>query len=80
MSVIAYFGGKSSNTFIEFINKQIPKTGIVESQKDRISNKLSFWFGKPGPGDNKTAWNSVKVLSSKKSCFITVTVQSRASK
>jgi len=28
MSVIAYFGGKSSNTFIEFINKQIPKTGV----------------------------------------------------
>lgn len=28
MSVISYFGGKSSNTFIEFINKQIPKTGV----------------------------------------------------
>jgi site-specific DNA-adenine methylase len=28
MSVIAYFGGKSSNTFIEFINKQIPKIGV----------------------------------------------------
>jgi len=28
MSVIAYFGGKSSNVFMEFINKKIPKTGI----------------------------------------------------
>jgi len=28
MSVISYFGGKSSNTFIEFINKQIPKIGV----------------------------------------------------
>ena len=28
MSVVSYFGGKSSNVFIEFINSQIPKTGI----------------------------------------------------
>ena len=28
MSVISYFGGKSSNIFIEFINSKIPKTGI----------------------------------------------------
>lgn len=28
MSIISYFGGKSSNTFIDFINKQIPKSGI----------------------------------------------------
>lgn len=28
MSVISYFGGKSSNVFIEFINSKIPKTGI----------------------------------------------------
>jgi site-specific DNA-adenine methylase len=28
MSLISYFGGKSSNVFIEFINKKIPKTGI----------------------------------------------------
>jgi len=28
MSIISYFGGKSSNIFIEFINSKIPKTGI----------------------------------------------------
>lgn len=28
MSVISYFGGKSSNVFISFINSQIPKSGI----------------------------------------------------
>ena len=28
MSVISYFGGKSSNVFIEFINSKIPKDGI----------------------------------------------------
>jgi len=28
MSVISYFGGKSSNTFMEFINSKIPRTGI----------------------------------------------------
>jgi site-specific DNA-adenine methylase len=28
MACISYFGGKSSNIFIEFINKKIPKTGI----------------------------------------------------
>lgn len=28
MSIISYFGGKSSNIFQEFINRKIPKTGI----------------------------------------------------
>lgn len=28
MSIISYFGGKSSSVFQEFINKKIPKTGI----------------------------------------------------
>jgi site-specific DNA-adenine methylase len=28
MSIISYFGGKSSNAFIEFINSKIPKTGV----------------------------------------------------
>ena len=28
MSIISYFGGKSSNVFIEFINSKIPKSGI----------------------------------------------------
>ena len=28
MSVISYFGGKSSNVFIDFINSKIPKSGI----------------------------------------------------
>ena len=28
MSVISYFGGKSSKTFMELINSKIPKTGI----------------------------------------------------
>ena len=28
MSIISYFGGKSSNTFIDFINSKIPKSGI----------------------------------------------------
>ena len=28
MACISYFGGKSSNVFIEFINSKIPKTGI----------------------------------------------------
>jgi site-specific DNA-adenine methylase len=29
MSVISYFGGKSSNIFMEFINSKIPKSGIT---------------------------------------------------
>jgi len=39
MSIISYFGGKSSNTFIDFINKQIPKDGSIRIIDSYSNNK-----------------------------------------
>ena len=47
MAAISYFGGKSSNVFIEFINKKIPKKPFANVEKKisykdyKILNKLN---------------------------------------
>jgi len=44
MSVISYFGGKSSNTFIEFINKQIPKDGSIKTYLEPFSGSMGTYM------------------------------------
>ena len=44
MSVISYFGGKSSNTFIEFINKQIPKDGSIKTYLEPFSGSMATYM------------------------------------
>ena len=40
MSVISYFGGKSSNVFIEFINSKIPNFVVLETLNISSINQL----------------------------------------
>jgi site-specific DNA-adenine methylase len=44
MSIISYFGGKSSNTFIDFINKQIPKDGSVKTYLEPFSGSFATYM------------------------------------
>jgi site-specific DNA-adenine methylase len=44
MSVISYFGGKSSNTFIEFINAQIPKDGSIKTYLEPFSGSMGTYM------------------------------------
>jgi len=44
MSVISYFGGKSSNTFIEFINAQIPKDGSIKTYLEPFSGSFATYM------------------------------------
>lgn len=44
MSVISYFGGKSSNVFIEFINSQIPKDGSVKTYIEPFSGSMGTYM------------------------------------
>ncbi len=44
MSIISYFGGKSSNTFIDFINKQIPKDGSVKTYLEPFSGSMGTYM------------------------------------
>jgi site-specific DNA-adenine methylase len=44
MSVISYFGGKSSNTFIDFINKQIPKDGTIKTYLEPFSGSMGTYM------------------------------------
>lgn len=46
MSIISYFGGKSSNVFIEFINSQIPKTGI-KTYLEPFSGSMGTYMDDP---------------------------------
>ena len=46
MSVISYFGGKSSNAFIEFINSKIPKTGI-KTYLEPFSGSMGTYMDDP---------------------------------
>jgi site-specific DNA-adenine methylase len=44
MSIISYFGGKSSNTFIDFINKQIPKDGSIKTYLEPFSGSMGTYM------------------------------------
>lgn len=46
MSIISYFGGKSSNTFIEFINSKIPKSGI-KTYLEPFSGSMGTYMDDP---------------------------------
>jgi site-specific DNA-adenine methylase len=44
MSIISYFGGKSSNTFIDFINKQIPKDNSIKTYLEPFSGSMGTYM------------------------------------
>jgi len=44
MSLISYFGGKSSAVFLEFINKQIPKDGSVKTYLEPFSGSFATYM------------------------------------
>ena len=44
MSVISYFGGKSSNVFIEFINSKIPKDGSIKTYLEPFSGSMGTYM------------------------------------
>jgi len=44
MSVISYFGGKSSNVFIEFINSKIPKDGSIKTYLEPFSGSFATYM------------------------------------
>ncbi len=46
MSIISYFGGKSSNIFIEFINSKIPKIGI-KTYVEPFSGSMGTYMDDP---------------------------------
>jgi site-specific DNA-adenine methylase len=43
-AVISYFGGKSSNTFQEFINKQIPKDSTINTYLEPFSGSMGTYM------------------------------------
>ena len=47
MSVISYFGGKSSNVFIEFINSKIPKDGSIKTYLEPFSGAMGTYMDDP---------------------------------
>jgi site-specific DNA-adenine methylase len=44
MSVISYFGGKSSNVFMEFINSKIPKDGSIKTYLEPFSGSMGTYM------------------------------------
>jgi len=44
MSLISYFGGKSSNVFIEFINSKIPKDGSIKTYLEPFSGSFATYM------------------------------------
>lgn len=46
MSIISYFGGKSSNVFIQFINSKIPKSGI-KTYVEPFSGSMGTYMDDP---------------------------------
>lgn len=44
MSVISYFGGKSSNVFIEFINSKIPKDDSIKTYVEPFSGSMGTYM------------------------------------
>lgn len=47
MSVISYFGGKSSNVFMEFINSKIPKDGSIKTYLEPFSGSMGTYMDDP---------------------------------
>lgn len=47
MAVISYFGGKSSSTFIEFINSKIPKDGSIKTYIEPFSGSMGTYMDDP---------------------------------
>lgn len=43
-AVISYFGGKSSNTFQDFINKQIPRDGSIKTYLEPFSGSMGTFM------------------------------------
>jgi site-specific DNA-adenine methylase len=43
-AMISYFGGKSSNTFINFINKQIPKDSSIKTYVEPFSGSMGTYL------------------------------------
>jgi site-specific DNA-adenine methylase len=44
MSLISYFGGKSSNVFIQFINSKIPKDGSIKTYLEPFSGSFATYM------------------------------------
>lgn len=44
MSIISYFGGKSSNVFMNFINTRIPKDGSIKTYVEPFSGAMGTFM------------------------------------
>ncbi len=58
MSIISYFGGKSSSAFMELINSNIPRTGI-ETYIEPFSGSMGTYMDDPGLIFNKVIYNDM---------------------
>jgi site-specific DNA-adenine methylase len=56
MSVISYFGGKSSNVFIKFINSKIPKDGI-KTYIEPFSGSMATYMDDPNLKFDEVIYN-----------------------
>jgi site-specific DNA-adenine methylase len=56
MSVISYFGGKSSNVFIKFINSKIPKDGI-KTYVEPFSGSMATYMDDPNLKFDEVIYN-----------------------
>lgn len=56
MSIISYFGGKSSNIFIEFINSKIPKSGI-KTYVEPFSGSMGTYMDDPSLSFDTVIYN-----------------------
>ena len=57
MSVISYFGGKSSNVFIEFINSKIPKDGSIKTYLEPFSGSMGTYMDDPNSKFDVVVYN-----------------------
>jgi site-specific DNA-adenine methylase len=57
MSVISYFGGKSSNVFIEFINSKIPKDGSIKTYLEPFSGSMGTYMDDDNLKFDKVIYN-----------------------
>jgi site-specific DNA-adenine methylase len=57
MSVISYFGGKSSNVFHEFINKKIPKDGSIKTYLEPFSGSMGTYIDDDSLKFDKVIYN-----------------------
>ena len=56
-AVISYFGGKSSNTFQDFINKQIPKDGTIKTYLEPFSGSMGTFMDDDNLGFGTVIYN-----------------------